>query len=105
MSACCAAADIPITVGDTVLEGVLFDNSTVRAFAEMPPLTADLWHSADFARAFNLETAIPDMEPRSREYELGGLAYWFEGLSVAIFYDYGLPQTVVPVVTLGKVTS
>lgn len=107
MSACCAAADIPITItaGDTVLEGVLFDNPTARTFAEMLPLTADLWHPADFARAFNLGTAIPDMEPRSREYELGGLAYWFEGPSVAIFYDDGPPQTVVPVVTIGKITS
>ena len=96
---------ITITAGDVALEGVLFDTPTAQAFAKMLPLTVNLWHPADFARAFNLETAIPDIEPRTREYELGGLAYWYEGPSVAIFYKHERPQTVVPVVTIGKITS
>ncbi len=96
---------ITITAGDVVLEGELFGNPTAQAFAEMLPLTVDLWHPADFARAFDLETAIPDDEPRTREYELGGLAYWYEGPSVAIFYNDEREETVVPVVTIGKITS
>lgn len=46
---------IRVTAGDMVIDGVLYDNPTARGFAEMLPLTADLWHpAANFARAFNL---------------------------------------------------
>ena len=33
---------IRITAGDTILTGVLYDTETSRAFAAMPPLTAEL---------------------------------------------------------------
>ena len=34
--------EITITAGETVLEGVLFDNETARAVSAMLPLTVDL---------------------------------------------------------------
>ena len=55
--------EITITAGETVLEGVLFDNETARAVSAMLPLTVDLWHPAPgFARAFDLP---PDTELRA----------------------------------------
>lgn len=98
--------DITITAGDAVLDGVLFDNATGRAVADMLPLTVDLWHPAfGFARAFDLPEQIPDTAERTRNYERGGLAYWYEGPSVAIFYSDHLEQTIVEVVTIGRITS
>lgn len=98
--------EITITAGETVLEGVLFDNETAQAVSAMLPLTVDLWHPASgFARAFDLPEQIPDTDERTRQYERGGLAYWYEGPSVAIFYSDHLEQTIVEVVTVGRITS
>lgn len=99
-------AEITITAGDTTLNGVFYDNETARAALSMLPLTVDLWHPASgFARAFDLPEQIPDVEERTRNYERGGLAYWFEGPSVAIFYSDHLEQTIVEVVTIGRITD
>lgn len=99
--------EITITVDkDIILDGVLFDNETARAFADMLPLTEQLWYPAEgFAKAFNLPEEIPDTYERTRNYEVGGLAYWYEGPSVAIFYSDRLERTVVPVVNIGRITS
>lgn len=97
---------IRITAGDTVLSGVLYDTPTSRDFAKMLPLTEELWHPApDFARAFNLPETIPRYAKAGYEYELGSLAYWYEGPSIALIYKASRDQTVVPVVPIGKVTS
>lgn len=84
---------IRITAGDTVLSGVLYDTQTARDFAEMLPLTVELWHPA------------PDFAKAGYEYELGSLAYWYEGPSIALIYKASRDQTVVPVVPIGKVTT
>mgnify|MGYP002072674953 FL=1 len=98
--------EITVTAGETVLEGVLFDNETAQAVSAMLPLTVDLWHPAPgFARAFDLPEQIPDTAERTRNYERDGLAYWYEGPSVAIFYSDHLEQTIVEVVTIGRITS
>lgn len=98
--------EITITAGDRKLGGVLFDNETAKLFAEMLPLTVDLWNPAPgFAKAFDLSEPIPDIEEHTRNYELGGLAYWYPGPSVAIFHSDHLEQTIVPVVTIGKVND
>lgn len=98
--------EITISAGDKQLDGVLFDNETAKLFAEMLPITADLWNPAPrFAKAFDLEEAIPDIEPHTRNYELGGLAYWYPGPSVAIFHSSHPEQTIVPVVTIGKIND
>lgn len=99
--------EITITVDkNIILDGVLFDNETARAFADMLPLTEQLWYPAEgFAKAFNLYEEIPDVYERTRNYEVGGLAYWYEGPSVAIFYSDCLDRTVVPVVNIGRITS
>lgn len=98
--------NITITAGDTVLDGVLFDNETARALAERLPLTVSLWDPAEnFAKAFDLDDPLPDAAAHTRSYELGGLAYWDNGPSVAIFYNDDLLETIVPVTTIGKITS
>ena len=97
---------IKITAGDNVLSGVLYDTETSRAFASMLPLTVDLWHPApDFARAFDLPDRIPRYEKAGYEYELGSLAYWYEGPSIALIYQASRDETVVPVVPIGRITS
>ena len=98
--------NITITAGDTVLDGVLFDNETARALAERLPLTVSLWDPAEsFAKAFDLDDPLPDAAAHTRSYELGGLAYWDDGPSVAILYNDDLPETIVPVTTIGKIIS
>ena len=97
---------VRITAGETVLEGVLYDNPTAREFAEMLPLTVDLWHPAPgFARAFDLPEQIGQKGAPGYEYELGSLAYWDAGPSVALIYKASRQETVVPVVPIGKITS
>lgn len=97
---------IRITAGDTVLSGVLYDTETARAFAVMLPLTVELWHPAPgFARAFDLPERIPRYEKSGYEYELGSLAYWYQGPSIALIYQASREETVVPVVPIGKITS
>ena len=96
---------IAIAAGDARLEGYLYDNQTARAFEGMLPLTVPLWDPAEgFAKAFDLPEQIAD-EPRTNNYALGGLAYWHEGPSVAIFYSDHLPETIVRVVTIGGITD
>ena len=97
---------IRITAGNTVLSGILYDTQTSRDFADMLPLTVELWHPApDFARAFDLPEHIPRYAKAGYEYELGTLAYWYEGPSIALIYKASRDQTVVPVVPIGKITS
>ena len=85
---------------------MLYDNKTARFFAEKLPLTVELWNPApSFAKAFDLDEAIPDVDQHTRLYELGGLAYWYPGPSVAIFHSNHLEQTIVPVVTIGRITD
>lgn len=97
---------IRVTAGDLVLDGVLYDNPTARGFTEMLPLTVELWHSApDFARAFDLPEEIAQKGSPGYEYELGSLAYWNSGPSIALIYKASREETVVPVVPIGKIAS
>lgn len=101
-------AEIIIQAGDSILTAVLFDNQTARAVWDMLPLTAETWHPApDFARAFNLPERFPYFEEEApqRSYELGSLAYWEPGPSIAMIYRASRTQTVVPVVPIGKITG
>lgn len=98
--------NITLTAGDTVLQGVLFDNDTARDFAELLPLEVPLWDPAPgYARAFDLPRRIVDAPERTRAYELGSLAYWDDGPSIAIIYNENRDKTVVPVTAIGKLTD
>ena len=106
MDSLIALYNIRIMAGDTILSRVLYDTQTARDFAEMLPLTVELWHPApDFARAFDLPDRIPRYAKAGYEYELGSLAYWYDGPSIALIYQASREQTVVPVVPIGKITS
>ena len=59
------ATPISIEAGNVILDGVLFDNPTAKKFAKMLSLTVELWHPANFARAFDLKKEIPDIEPHT----------------------------------------
>lgn len=83
--------EITVKNGDNQFDGVLYDNETAREFAEQLPITANLWNPAeDFAKAINLDEALNTSDDLTREYELGGLAYWPSGPSVAFFYNDNL---------------
>ncbi len=100
--------EITITAGNTMLDAVLFDNKTAKMVADMLPLTVLTWHPApNFARAFDLPENFSyfDDEPPQMSYELGSLAYWEPGPSIAMIYNASRTQTVVPVVPIGKITS
>ena len=97
---------IRIRLGDTVLDGILYDNPTAQGFAEMLPITTETWHAAPgFARAFDLTEQIEQKGTPGYGYEPGSLAYWDEGPSIAMIYEASRRETVVPVVPIGKMTS
>lgn len=97
---------IRIIAGDTVLDGVLYDNPTAQGFAELLPITTETWHAAPgFARAFDLPEQIEQKGTPGYGYEPGSLAYWDEGPSIAMVYEASRSETVVPVVPIGKITS
>ncbi len=97
---------IHIMAGNTVLDGVLYDNPTAQGFAEMLPITTETWHAAPgFARAFDLPAQIAEKGEPGYGYEPGSLAYWDEGPSIAMIYEASRRETVVPVVPIGKMTS
>lgn len=97
---------IHVNVGNTVLEGILYDNPTAKEFLNMLPLTVETWHAApDFARAFDLPEQLEQKGEPGYAYELGSLAYWDDGPSVALIYKESRTETVVPVVPIGKITS
>ena len=95
--------EITITAGDSAVNGVLFDNETARDLADCLPLTVPLWVPADFAKAFTLDRESPlyDSGIYTREYQVGGLAYWPNGTAVAIFHG-DRDETAVPVIIIGK---
>lgn len=98
--------EIVIYAGDHVLEGVIFDNETAEEFAKSLPQTVELWNPAPgFAKAFNLDEPIADTVRHTRKYAKGGLAYWCEGPSIALFYGDHLAETIVSVITIGQITS
>jgi hypothetical protein len=98
--------EITVTTSQRPLAGVLYDNDTAKAFAEMLPLTVGLWDPAPgFAKAFDLPERIPDTDPHTKQYELGSLAYWYDGPSVAIIFQDEREETIVPVVPIGKITD
>ena len=96
---------IKITAGDTAVYGMLFDNQTSQDFAGLLPLTVPLWTPAVFAKAFDLDTQLYDPAERTWEYQTGGLAYWPEGPSIAIFHGEDRERTAVPVILIGKLES
>lgn len=93
---------IKLTAEDKVLYATLFDNDTARDFSNQLPLTVSLWVPANFAKAFDLDSELFAPEELSREYQVGGIAYWPAGPSVAIFHGMEQERTAVPVVIMGK---
>ena len=99
---------LKIIAGNIEIEAILFDNQTSRSVAEMLPLTIEIWQPAlGFASAFDLPQSFPyfEQEPPQRGYELGSLAYWMPGPSIAMIYNDDRYQTVVPVVPIGKING
>ena len=96
---------IRIIAGDTVVDGYLLENGTAQTFAKLLPLTVNLWTPIHYARAFNLSARIPDRDERTRVYEQGAIGYWYEGPSIALLYGQDEPETAVPIVIIGYMTS
>lgn len=92
-------------VGEQTIQAEIYDNLTARSFLQLLPLEVSIWHPAEIAKAFNLPHVIENSLPTTREYHSGELAYWHEGPSIAIFYNHNFEQTVVPVITLGRILN
>lgn len=99
-------ARISITAGDTILYADLNDSRTSYEFTQLLPLQLDTIERMGLAKGLNLPESIYGSAERTREYELGGIAYWPEGPDIAIFYTDDLyEQTIVEVITMGKIES
>lgn len=75
---------------------------TARDFSTQLPLTVPLWVPANFAKAFDPDSELFAPEELTREYQVGGIAHWPAGPSVAIFHGTEQERTAVPVVIMGK---
>ena len=96
--------EITITAGDTILNAVMYDNDTARAFMDLLPLTLPTIERSGLAKGVHLPEFLPyDEAALTREYSLGEIGYW-PGGDIAIFYnDTRFEQTIVDVIQIGKI--
>lgn len=96
---------VKMTAGEAEIYITLNDSQAAAALAQMLPLEMDLIERAYFAKGMFLPSPLPDTEQTTREYAVGDLGYWAEGQNLALFYDDWMPQTSVPVISLGHAES
>ena len=96
---------VKMTAGETEIYITLNDSQAAAALAQMLPLEMELIERAYFAKGMLIPSPLPDTEQTTREYAVGDLGYWADGQNLAIFYDDWMPQTSVPVISLGHAES
>ena len=88
--------------------GYLADEKAYKAGNIVIPGSKNPNHIRDNFAMFDFTLSDEEMAQKGAsgyEYELGSLAYWDEGSSVALIYKASREETVVPVVPIGKITS
>lgn len=99
-------ARIMLTIEEKTLTATLSSSKVAKNLLSALPLTLplnDLFGREKYAR---LPRPLSEEGKRSREYEVGTIAYWPPGQDVVIFYRHGGPEIPEPgIIILGKIDS
>jgi hypothetical protein len=97
---------IKLKVEDSVITATLIDSKTTRDFVSLLPLALtmnDLFRREKFA---HLPRAISEDGQRTHTYQVGDVAYWSPGDTVAIFYRHDGQKIPNPgIIHIGKIDS
>jgi hypothetical protein len=97
---------IRLTAGETVLSATLDDNATARDFASLLPLTLQMNDLLKREKAGRLPRSLTAGGKPQSSYEIGNIAYWSPGPTVAVFYDHDGQSIPAPgIVILGEINS
>ena len=97
---------IRLTAGETVLSATLDDNATARDFASLLPLTLQMNDLFKREKVGRLPRSLTAGGKPQSSYEIGNIAYWSPGPTVAVFYDHDGQSIPAPgIVILGEINS
>lgn len=97
---------IKITIGDTVLDGVLYDTALAQEIKEQFPLTVSMVGYAGREYYGGVDFYPENLEGGQRNFENGDITYCEAHHNMAIFYaQTDNPTLSVDVIPIGRVTS
>ncbi len=97
---------IKITIGDTVLDGVLYDTALAQEIKEQFPLTISMVGYAGREYYGGIDFYPENLEGGQRNFENGDITYCEAHHNMAIFYaQTDNPNLSVDVIPIGKITS
>lgn len=97
---------IKITIGDTVLDGVLYDTALVQEIKKQFPLTVSMVGYAGREYYGGIDFDLENLEGGQRNFENGDITYCEAHHNMAIFYaQTDNPTLSVDVIPIGRVTS
>jgi hypothetical protein len=98
------AVKLKITAGQTVVEGVLNDTPTARAFVQLLPVTLSMRRYDE--RGFNTRLGnLPKTGTLQSGFANGDIAFWAPGELFTLFYAKGGTVNVDGLIILGRITS
>ncbi len=103
-----AETDITITVGDTVLDGVIYDTALAQEIKEYFPLTISMsgFGGREYYGGVDFYPAEENLAGGGKTFENGDITYCEAHHNMAIFYaQTDHPDLSVDVIPIGKVTS
>ena len=103
-----AETDITITVGDTVLDGVIYDTALAQEIKEYFPLTVSMsgFGGREYYGGVDFYPAKENLAGGGKTFENGDITYCEAHHNMAIFYaQTDHPDLSVDVIPIGKVTS
>lgn len=97
---------IKITIGDTVLDGVLYDTALAQEIKKQFPLTVSMVGYAGREYYGGIDFDLENLEGGQRNFENGDITYCEAHHNMAIFYaQTDNPTLSVDVIPIGRVTS
>mgnify|MGYP002528256934 CR=1 FL=1 len=97
---------IKITIGDTVLDGVLYDTALAQEIKEQFPLTISMVGYAGREYYGGIDFYPENLEGGQRNFENGDITYCEAHHNMAVFYaQTDNPNLSVDVIPIGKITS
>ena len=100
--------DITITIGDTVLDGVIYDTALAQEIKEYFPLTISMsgFGGREYYGGVDFYPAEENLVGGGKTFENGDITYCEDHHNMAIFYaQTDNPSLSVDVIPIGKVTS
>ena len=101
-----SGAAIKITIGDTVLDGVLYNTALAQEIREKLPLTVLMVGYGDREYYGGIDFTLENTESGQLYFEDGDIIYCSTNNTMAIFYaQTNRPNLTMEVIPIGKVTS